>query len=78
MHELHGVFAHTIYGDKIRVTNYADWDKAQASWSAIDWAIGAGMFPLLKFAFVRAWDDPNCNTARFVSIETVAKESANA
>jgi hypothetical protein len=71
MDDLHGIFAHTIYGDNIRVAHYMGWGKAIDEWDLLDRGIKAGFYPLLKFVCVRSFDDPQWNTARYRSMETV-------
>lgn len=61
--DLHGVFAVTIYGDRIRVMHYMDWGNAIGNW---DWyEKNKNWWPIIKFFCVRSWDDPDWNTARY-------------
>jgi hypothetical protein len=70
--ELHAVFAYTIYGDKIRVSHYTNWDKAISSWDFLDdCRRNGGLFPIIKWFSVRSWTDPDWNTCRYRSMPTL-------
>jgi len=77
MQDLHGVFGVTIYGDKVRVSHYGAWDEAQVRWDLLDQMLRLGYYHLLKYVCVRAWDDPQWNTARYRSLDTVYDEGEN-
>lgn len=70
--DLHGVFAYTIYGDKVRVSHYSNWDDAQREWDLVDKMLT--WYPLIKWLCVRSWDDPAWNTARYRSLETIGNQ----
>jgi len=75
VHELHAVFAVTVYGDKIRVTHYESWDKAINVW---DWLDGEIKFAdlwkgFIKYVCVRSWNDPEWNQSRYRTFGTVHK-----
>ena len=70
--ELHGVFAYTIFGDRIRVTHYTDWRSAIDDFTALDTAKRiVGICPTIKHFCVRSWDDPQWNQARYRSMDSV-------
>lgn len=71
---LHGVFAYTIFGDRIRVAHYTDWDSAIEKWDTLDTKRRAGDVSFVKFFAVRSWADPDWNTSRFRSMDTLLME----
>jgi hypothetical protein len=75
VHDLHAVFAVTIYGDKIRVSHYGKWEAVITAWDVVDCILKSdwNLYPLLKYVCVRSWGDPQWNTARYRSMDTVAE-----
>lgn len=73
--ELHGIFAVTIYGDRIRVSHYGTWDEVIIRWDALDQYQRSGMNPwkLIKFFCVRSWTDPDWNLSRYRSLDTIGE-----
>lgn len=68
--DLHGVFATTIYGDKVRVNHYTNWNDAVSLHTSLQYSC-LDLFKLVKFFSVRAWDDPEWNQSRFVPLTTL-------
>lgn len=54
----HAVFATTAAGERVRVTDPASWNWAQAEWKRMDDARRSRQFPTVKFFEVRSMDDP--------------------
>lgn len=73
MHDLHGVFAYTVFGDRIRVSHYESWGEAIDRWNWLDQLQRSAFngYKSVSFFCVRSWDDPDWNTARYRSLESV-------
>ena len=82
MAELHGVFAVTIYGDKIRVSHYGNWNEIIQRWDLLDLIqkradLEANRYKLVKYFCVRSWEDPEWNLSRYRSLDTLKMEEEN-
>ena len=75
--ELHGVFATTIFGDRIRVSHYGPWGEIIDRWNLLDRQREA-FTPngLVKFYEVRSWTDDGYMLSRYVSLDTLIEEDS--
>lgn len=61
--DLHAVFATTAAGERVRVSDPADWSATTADWSRLDTLRRQRRFPTVKFFEVRSMDDPGYRDA---------------